>query len=245
MKNILFLFLALFSTVHAQEAIDIIREAENKLRGDKSYSELKMTIIRPSWEREMGIRSWAYGNELALIYISSPARDKGTAFLKRGKEIWNWQPKINRSIKLPPSMMMQSWMGSDFTNDDLVRESSIILDYWHELLGTEVVDSRPCYKIKLTPKPDADVVWGSIISWIDKEDYLQLKTEFYDEDDFLVNSMYGKDVKMIGGKLLPTKLEIIPADEEGSKTIIEYVVLDFSPDVKESFFTLQSMKRVR
>ena len=245
MKNILVLLIAFFSSLQAQDATNIIREAENKLRGDKSYSEMKMTIIRPGWDREMGIRSWAYGDDLALIYIASPARDKGTAFLKRGKEIWNWQPKINRSIKLPPSMMMQSWMGSDFTNDDLVRESSIIMDYTHELIGSEEVEGRSCYKIKLTPKPNSDVVWGSIISWIDKEDYLQLKTEFYDEDEFLVNSMFGKDVKMIGGKLLPSVLEIVPADEEGSKTVIEYIALDFSPNVKESFFTIQSMKRVR
>ena len=94
-------------------------------------------------------------------------------------------------------------------------------------------------------KEDADVVWGSIISWIDINDYLQLKSEFYDEDGYLINSMYGKEIKMIGGKLLPTEMMIIPAEEEGHKTIIKYSILDFNPKLDASFFSIQSMKKVR
>jgi outer membrane lipoprotein-sorting protein len=245
MKKIALLLLFGLNTLMAQDARDIIKAAEDHARGDKHYAEMEMTIIRPSWERTMGIKSWALGQDLAIIYISSPARDKGAAFLKRGKEIWNWQPKINRSIKLPTSMMMQSWMGSDFTNDDLVKESSILNDYDHELLGQEVIEGRNCYKIRMIPKEDSDVVWGSIISWIDTNDYLQLKSEFYDEDGYLINSMYGNEVKMIGGKLLPTELMIIPAEEEGHKTIIKYSILDFNTKVDASFFSIQSMKKVR
>ena len=240
---ILFLFSTQF--LIAQDARAIIKAAEDHARGDRNYAEMEMTIVRPTWERTMGIKSWALGQDLALIYITSPARDKGTAFLKRGQEIWNWQPKINRSIKLPPSMMMQSWMGSDFTNDDLVKESSILEDYYHELIGEEDIDGRSCYKIKLTPREDADVVWGSIISWVDMQDYLQLKSEFYDEDNFLIHTMYGKDVKMIGGKLLPTELVIIPEEDQGHKTIVRYRALNFSPDIDPAFFSIQSMKTVR
>ena len=142
-------------------------------------------------------------------------------------------------------MMMQSWMGSDFTNDDLVRESSIVVDYTHQLLGTESIEGRKCYKIELTPKENAPVVWGKVLSWIDTEEFMQMKAEFYDEDGYLVNTMYGKNVKKMDDRLLPSILEVVPADEEGHKTIVEYLDLNFNKPIKESFFSIQNMKRVR
>lgn len=242
--TLLILLLSL-GTVLAQDASEIIRQAEDKLRGSSSFSELKMTVVRPDWSREVSMKSWAVGRDYSLILITGPARDKGVAFLKREREIWNWQPTIDRTIKMPPSMMMQSWMGSDFTNDDLVRESSILRDYEHELVDEEVVDGRNCWKIKLVPKPEAAVVWGEIFMWVDQAEYLQLKTEFYDEDAYLVNTMLGKNIKDMDGKLLPSIMEIIPAEEEGHKTVLEYLTLDFDIDVKDSFFSIQNMKRVR
>jgi len=239
-----FLLAVAVATVSAQDATEIVRKADEKLRGTSSYAELTMTIVRPTWTREVSMKSWSLGNEYALIKITAPARDRGTATLKRQKEIWNWQPTINRVIKLPPSMMMQSWMGSDFTNDDLIQESSIVTDYEHVLQGTEEINGRTCYRIELTPKPDAPVVWGHIITWISQDEYLQLRTEFYDEDDYLVNTMYGKDVKTLGGKLLPAILEMVPADEEGHKTVVEYKSLDFGVDLQTSFFSVQNMKRI-
>lgn len=239
------LLLFMNSTIMAQDAAEIIRTAENKLRGASSYSELKMTVVRPDWSREVRLKSWSVGTEKSLILITGPARDKGVAFLKRDQEIWNWQPTIDRTIKMPPSMMMQSWMGSDLTNDDLVRESSIIKDYDHQLLGEETIAGRKCWKIQLLPKADAAVVWGKIIMWVDQADYLQLKTTFYDEDDYLVNTMLGKEIKQMGGKLLPSVMEVIPAEEEGHKTVLEYLSLDFDIDLKDGFFSVQNMKRVR
>lgn len=233
------------SFASAQDAAEIIRRAEDKLRGASSYSEMKMTVVRPEWSREVQLKSWSVGTEKSLILITGPARDKGVAFLKRDQEIWNWQPTIDRTIKMPPSMMMQSWMGSDLTNDDLVRESSIIKDYDHRILGEEPIGDRKCWKIELQPKADAAVVWGKIIMWIDKTDYLQLKTTFYDEDGYLVNTMQGKAIKQLGGKLLPSIMEVIPAEEEGHKTILEYITLNFDVNLKDDFFSVQNMKRVR
>ncbi|MCO6480323.1 MAG: outer membrane lipoprotein-sorting protein [Phaeodactylibacter sp.] len=226
-------------------AKEIVEKADQKARGETSIGELKMTIVRPTWKREMQMKSWSKGTEYMLILVTAPARDEGTAFLKRENEIWNWQPTIDRVIKMPPSMMMQSWMGSDFTNDDLVRESSIVKDYTHKLAGRETIDGRECYKIELTPKENAPVVWGQVISWVDVKDFMQLKTEMYDEDGYLVNTMYGKKVKEMDGRLLPSVLEVIPADEEGHKTIVEYLELEFNEPIKESFFSIQNMKRVR
>jgi outer membrane lipoprotein-sorting protein len=191
------------------------------------------------------MKSWSKGNDYSLTLVTAPARDKGTAFLKRDQEIWNWQPTIDRVIKMPPSMMMQSWMGSDLKNDDLVRESSIVEDYSHRLLGEESVEGLTCYKIELIPQEDAPVVWGKVISWIDKSDFMQLKTEFYDEDDYLVNTIYGKAVKTMDGKKLPSVMEVVPAEEEGHKTILEYVSLEFDDPIPTSFFSIQNMKRVR
>jgi outer membrane lipoprotein-sorting protein len=193
----------------------------------------------------MKMKSWSKGDDLSLIVITAPARDKGMGFLKRGNEMWNWQPSIDRTIKLPPSMMLQSWMGSDFTNDDLVKQSSLVVDYTHKMLGKETVEKRECYKIQLTPLENAPVVWGKVIMWIDTEEYMQMKVEFYDEDDYLVNTMLGKNIKILGGKLLPSIMEVIPEAEEGNKTVIEYLSLDFNQKTKDDFFSIQNLKRVR
>lgn len=249
MKNsflfLLILILGLPTILQGQDPTEIVRRADQKLRGTSSYAEITMSIVRPSWTREVTLKSWSMGNEFALIKITAPARDKGSATLKREKEIWSWQPSIDRVIKLPPSMMMQSWMGSDFTNDDLVQESSIVTDYEHRFVQTEVLEGRDCYVIELIPKPDAPVVWGRILIWISQEEYLQLKTAFYDEDDYLVNTMYGREVKQLGGKLLPSVLEMVPEDEPGNKTIITYQRFEFDLDLATSFFSIQNMKRVR
>ena len=226
-------------------AVEIVKKADDKNRGLTSKATLKMTIVRPTWTREIQMKSWSKGSDYSLTLITAPARDKGAAFLKRDKEIWNWQPTIDRVIKMPPSMMMQSWMGSDFKNDDLVRESSIVEDYTHELVGEEEIEGRACYVIEMVPKDDAPVVWGKVTSWIDKAEFIQLKTEFYDEDDYLVNTMLGKAIKELDGKLFPSILEVVPADEDGHKTMVEYISLEFDKPIKESFFSVQNMKRIR
>lgn len=241
-----FLFISQFGlSQKALTAKEVIAISDEKLKGNTSKAEMKMTIVRPSWSREIQMKSWSKGNDFSLILITAPARDKGTGFLKRKKEIWNWQPTIDRVIKLPPSMMMQSWMGSDFKNDDLVQQSSVVEDYEHTLLGEEMIDDRMCYKIQMIPKEEAAVVWGRVLTWIDKKDFLQLKTEFYDEDEYLVNTMLGKNIKDLGGKLLPAKLEVIPADDEGNRTIVEYISLQFDQPMKDQFFAIQNLKRIR
>lgn len=250
MNNILqlaFITLALLISpfIHAQDAKEIVKKADLKRRGDTGKATMTITIQRPTWQREMELKSWSLGNEYSLILVTAPARDKGIVFLKRKKEIWNWMPSIERNIKLPPSMMMQSWMGSDFTNDDLIKESSIVEDYTHTLLGDSVILNRPVYKIQLIPKPNAPVVWGKIYSWIDKKDYMELRTELYDEDGYLVNKINYSDIKDLGGRLLPAKMEYIPVDKEGYKTIITYESVEYNIPITTDFFSLQNMKRVK
>ncbi len=236
--------LSAFLKVYAQDADEIIKKTDAKSRGQYAQQEMKMTIIRPDWTRSVTLKMWSKGTEYSIILITAPAKEKGQVFLKRDKEMWNWVPSIERMIKIPPSMMMQSWMGSDFTNDDLVKESSIVVDYTHKLLGTEVIDNATCWKIELDPKPDAAVVWGKIIAWIDK-DYNERKADYYDEDGNLVNTMLLSDIKKMDDRVIPTRMEMIPANEQGKKTVIEILSAAFNKPVAESFFSIQNMKMVR
>lgn len=243
------LMLAIFAMttkgVIAQNARDIVETMDKKWRGEYVTQEMTMTIIRPNWQRSISLKSWGRGNEYSMIYITAPAKEKGQVFMKREKEMWNWVPSIDRMIKLPPSMMMQSWMGSDFTNDDLIRESSVVRDYDHSIAGEDELLNRVCYKIQLIPKPEAAVVWGKIYLWITKADYLQLKIEFFDEDEYLVNTQVLSDIKDMGGREIPCRLEMIPANEEGKMTVIEILSADYRTEVPESFFSQQNMKRIR
>ncbi len=227
-----------------QKATAIVQRANDLMRGKSSYSEATLTIIKPRWSRTMGMKIWALEPDYALILITKPARDKGTVTLKRKREVWNWIPSIRRLIKIPPSMMLQPWMGSDFTNDDLVRESSIVQDYTHTIIGSDTVDSYPCYKIRFDPKPNAGVVWGKIIASISKGKYLFLKAEYYDEDGLLVKTMLGSKVKRLGGRLLPSRMEIIPHNKPHQKTIFEYQKIIFNLKLNPSFFSKQNMKRL-
>lgn len=249
MKRIMLVLLLLASgfTLSAQDINieEIVRKADEKFRGTSSIGELTMIIERPSWSRTVSMKNWTLGNDYSLIYITAPAKEKGQVFLKRDKEMWNWVPNIERMIKIPPSMMMQSWMGSDFTNDDLVKESSMADDYDQKLLGEEEIQSYNCYKIELIPHDDAAVVWGKVIMWISKEELHWLKAEFYDEDEYLVNTEILSDIKKMDDRVMPTRLEMIPADEEGHKTIMIFEKIDFNVDIKQSFFSQQNMKRIR
>lgn len=234
------------SSLRAQDAREIVKRANDKMNGEKSsYSTMSMTIIRPEWERTLEFKSWTKGNDLALTLITEPARDKGQSFLKRGTEMWSWNPVISRMIKLPPSMMSQGWMGSDYTNDDILKESSVVEDYIHVIEGEDEIEGRTCYRIKLTAKEDAAVIWGHQVRWIDKKDYLFLKAELYDEYGYLVRTELGKDIEIMDGRFIPTTLEIIPEDEEGYKTVVEIKNIEFNVPIEDGFFSQQNLKRVR
>lgn len=233
--------------LNAQEltAKDIIDKADKKNRGESSVGLMSMTIVRPSWERTIEMKNWSKGDDNFMIYITAPAKEKGQVFLKVGKEMWNYVPTISRMIKIPPSMMMQSWMGSDFTNDDLVKQSSIVVDYNHSRLDDEIVREQDCYVIELIPLPDAPVVWGKIISWVTKDGFNLWKSEYYDEDGYIQNIENGYDIKNMGDRIIPTRFEMIPTDEEGKKTIMVILEVKYNVEIADNFFSKQNMKKVR
>lgn len=242
------LFILLSTNSNAQETLnarEIIDKANQLMRGNSSYMEATMKIIRPTWDRTLSFKAWAKGTDYSLIYITAPAKEEGHVFLKRGKEMWNWVPSIERMIKIPPSMMMQSWMGSDMTNDDLVKESSIVEDYHHKVLGEETIGGYVCYKLELIPKEDAAVVWGKIISWISKKEFFTLKNEYYDEFGDLINREVLSKIKDVGNRTIPTYFEMIPMEKEGNKTTMEFEMMKFNIPLKDGFFSIQNMKRIR
>ena len=230
----------------AQDANQILKNSEQKIQGIKSsYQEMMIKIVRPKWSKEMTMKGWSIGEDYFTSVVLSPAKEKGTVFLKRENEVWNYIPSIERTIKLPPSMMMQNWMGTDFTNDDLVQRSSITDDYTNSIIGNEIIDGLDCWIIELIPNEDAAVVWGKLVMWIDKRDYMQLKTHFFDEYDEMTSIMTGKAIKNFDGKKLPAIIEFVPLDKEGNKTIVERLVWKFDIDINERFFLPNYMKNLR
>ena len=247
--NFIFSFLLLLSAIPAQaqtlSATEIIQRAEENRQGKSYYSEIKMTIVRPTWSRELELKSWSKGDDYMLAVITAPAKEKGQAFLKRGKDLWNWMPSIGRMIKMSSSVMGQSWMGSDFTNDDMVKQSSAVKDYTHSLEKEEKIREYDCYKIILIPKENAPVVWGKVITWVTKDSFIEIKTESYDEDGVLVNTINGFDVQQYGKRKLPSRMEIIPAEKPNQKTVMTILKYDFDRDIQASFFSQQNMKKAQ
>ena len=242
--GILATMMCVSSAIAQTSAADIIKKMEDRMRGESSYSEMRMTTVRPRFTREVTMKTWSKGENFSLIQITGPARDKGTAFLKRGKEIWNYVPNIDRLIKMPPSMMSQSWMGSDFSNDDLVRESSTIEDYNHRILRSEKYNGYDCWVLELKPKPESSIVFGKVLMWVAKDLYLQLKVENYDEDDVLVSTILFDNIRDMGGRKIPTRMEVIPADKKNHKTVLEYLDARFNIDIKDSFFSQQNLRNL-
>lgn len=212
------------------------------MRGETMQAEMIIKTIRSAWTREMHCKTWMKGKNMAMILIEFPAKDKGISFLKKKKEVWNWLPTLERTIKLPPSMMTQSWMGTDFTNDDLVKESSVVDDYDHRVTGDTIIQNRNCYIILMIPRPEAAVVWGKVIVCIDKIDFLELHSRFYDEEGKLINTMNCYDIKIMHDRFIPTRIEMVPADKKGQRTEMIYKNIQYNKPIDDNFFSVESMK---
>lgn len=249
MKNlfiIAFIFLIFNALAPTNPSADEIVKKANSLRyGETSIGNMSMTIQRPKWSRTIEMKLWSKGNDYSMVLITAPAKEKGQVFLKRKNEMWNWIPSISRMVKMPPSMLSQGWMGSDYTNDDMMNESSIVKDYKHIIKSTEKIGTEECYKIESIPNGNSNVIWGKIILWISKEDFFIMKTESYDEDLILVKTETASDIKKLDDRTLPTKFTIIPADQPGNKTIVELKEMKFNKIMDDNFFSQQNMKNVK
>lgn len=229
--------LSMASEVTLEEAIAFL---DSLYRSESSYSEMQMHVTTPNWERTLDMKVWTEGMDKTFIRIVSPAREAGMATLRIGNEMWNYLPNTNSIMRIPPSMMMGSWMGSDFTNDDLVRETTFFDDYDYD--WTRIEDSREgMLYIELTPHSDAPVVWGSVICCIREDDLLPVWMRYYDEDGALMRVMEYRDYTQMGGRTIPRIMELVPQNEEGSTTLT-LLEADFDVDVDPDIFSMRNLR---
>jgi len=225
-------------------ARDLIRKAMDHWRGLTSHSEMTMTIHRPDWERTMTMESWNKGDKLSLVRVIEPKRDAGNATLLNDSSMWTFSPKINRVIKVPSSMMSQSWMGSDFSNKDIAKSTDIIDQYDHQLTATEERDGHVYYTVTSVPHEDAAVVWGKEILTI-RDDYVLMEEQFWDQDGVLVKSLQTQEVAVMGGRPVARVMRMFKVDQPEEWTQLTAERIEFDVDLPDSLFTLSNLRNPR
>ena len=238
-KKVVIIVIFSLVSLFADEAHDIIHKLDHNMRGKNVYMRIKMVIKTKNHQRSMEMDTWSKGKKRSFVKILAPSKERGITFLSLDGQMWQYVPRIERIIKIPPSMMLQNWMGSDITNDDVVKQSSIVDDYTPKLLGKK----GKIATIALIPKPNAAVVWGKIVSRIDTTHYTGIEDTFYDESGAKVRTFrYGK-VKRFGNYYIPTVWVIKPFDKPGHQTtmIIEKAVYD--GPMNNAYFSKSALKR--
>ncbi|MFI5345303.1 MAG: outer membrane lipoprotein-sorting protein [Elusimicrobiota bacterium] len=249
MKRLLSAGLLLLATAASAAEPDIhelVDRANKALRGDSSRGRLVMTIETPEWKRSLEVEGWNKDRAMAFIVIRAPAKERGETTLRRKNEMWVWLPKVERVIKIPPTMMHSAWQGSDFTYEDIVKADSIVKDYTHKLLSTKKEEGRTVYHIEAIPKPDAPVVWGKIITDValyDDQSVVGLLEEDYSERGELIRTITLSDIKILGGRRVPARLECVPASKKGQRTILQYKELEFDLPLADDFFSYQRLQK--
>jgi outer membrane lipoprotein-sorting protein len=226
------------------DATQLVRDAMDHWRGKTSYSDMTMTIHRPEWERSMTMKSWNKGDKLSLVRVIEPKKDAGNGTLMNDNNMWTFTPKINRIIKVPSSMMSQSWMGSDFSNKDISKSTDIIDQYDHELAGQEERDGHVFYTIVSIPHEDAAVVWGKEVLIV-RDDYVLVEQQFWDQDDVLVKVMKTLEIQDMGGRAVARVMRMGKVDTPEEWTQLTANAIEFDIDLPNNLFTLSSLRNPR
>lgn len=226
------------------EPADIVKAAIDHWRGTSSYSEMSMTIHRPDWQRTMAMRVWTEGSKRSLVRVTAPKKDAGNGTLLIDNTMWTFSPKVNRIIKVPSSMMSQSWMGSDFSNKDISRADDIIDQYDHRLLETGNHEGHTVYVVQSTPHEEAAVVWGKEVLQI-RDDYVLLRHEFWDQDGVLVKTMETLSIKTMGGRTVAARQRMGQVDRPEEWTEVEISQADFDAELKAQLFTQSNLRNPR
>jgi len=242
MQKILLMIIFISTLALGQTADEIIKEAEDAVKGENSSAVIVMTIKTKDYTRMLEMESWWIGNNKALIVTKAPKKEAGNKTLKIGNEMWSYLHNTETTIKIPPSMMLQSWNGSDFTNDDLVRESNLNRDYDANVIAKEKIAGEESWKIELIPKPDAPVVWGKIYYWVRKSDYLPALVQYYDEKGKMIRYMTYTDIKIFHGKILPGEWTMYSKTEDERKTMIKLKDIRFDVQIPERKFSFQELE---
>jgi outer membrane lipoprotein-sorting protein len=220
----------------------VMNHIDDLYRAESSHARMRMMVVRERGDRELEMEVWSKGKDQSLIVIRSPAREAGAATLRTEDGLWNYAPRADRLIRIPSGLLSESWMGSHFTNDDLVRETSYLSDY-DAVLGTEERDGVTYLKATLTPKPDAPVVYSELVYLITPDDWVPVRAEYFD-DGKLMRSWAFDDVQTIDGTPIPMRMTIIPADAPQERTVVEYSMLELNVPVGDDLFTRQGLRRV-
>ncbi len=231
------------SVTDEQRVYEIVDQVDQLLRGDSSQGTLTMQIVTENWQRSLTMQVWSQGTENSLVRIEKPRKEAGMATLKVGNNIWNYLPKVSRTIKIPTSMMMASWMGSHFTNDDLVKESSMSRDYVITISYEGERNGSSVYEFTLIPKPDAAVVWGKLELEVRQDDLMPTWHRYYDEDGTLIRELTFSEYTLMGGRRVPTRLVMQPYDKPGEQTVIIYDDLAFDVPIQADTFSLRNLER--
>lgn len=233
-----------FADTGDRDATQIVRDAIDHWRGLSSHGEMTMTIHRPDWERTMSMESWSEGEKLSLVRVTAPRKDRGNGTLIDDNKMWTFSPRINRVIKVPSSMMNQSWMGSDFSNKDISRTDDIVLQYDHTLLSETEQDGITVYEIQSIPHEDAAVVWGREVLKI-RSDNVMLEQRFYDQDDVLVKTLITLEVKEMGGRAVAAQQRMAKEDSPDEWTEIVTNFVEFDVELDDNVFTLSNLRNPR
>lgn len=244
-KVLLIILLIFTAPVQAIEVDELIRHIDKLWRGETSQATMTMTVKTRRYERSMTMEAWSRGKDYSLIVIREPVKDRGISTLKVKENIWNYLPKINRVTKVPSSMMSGSWMGSHFTNDDLVKESTYEDDYDSSISFEGKRDGKLIYEITSIPKPDAAVVWGKVTMEIEQKTLAPYRALYYDEEGTLVRTMTFDQIQSIDSRAVPMRMSLQPEDKPNESTVIVYKAIEFAVPLKESFFSLQNLKKRR
>lgn len=224
------------------QAERIVQKMDELYRAGSSEALIEMQIITPHWQRTLKMNAWSKGMDQTFIRLLEPKKERGIATLRIGREMWNFLPKTNKVMKIPPSMMMSSWMGSDFTNDDLVKEFTFIESYHFEMTTIENPEPDLLY-VKCIPKEGLPIVWGHIVIAVQDESYLPVWQKYYDEKGKLMRDMFFKEVKDLGGRRIPSVMELIPTAKEGHTTVLRYLEAAFDTAIGDDVFTLRNLRQ--
>jgi len=230
-------------TTRSQTAEQIIAKAEDLVKGTSCKGSFTMTVVTPSYTRTVKMDSWWVGNEKALIIVRYPKKEEGNKTLKIGNELWSYLKNTETTIKLPPSMMLQSWNGSDFTNDDLVRESNLSKDYRQTIVRLDTVRGERCWVIELLPRPDAPVVWGKILYAVRQSDNLPAWQDYFDERGTLMRRMQFGEYRIMGGRKIPATWAMLNMTKDGHRTELEINSMQFDVPISDRMFSYRELEK--
>lgn len=224
-------------------AREILDKVDDLYRGTSSHGKMTMDIVTAHWKRSLSLEFWSRGKDRSLVRILAPLKEKGTATLRSGSDIWNYLPKVNRVVKLPSSMMSASWMGSHFTNDDLVKQSRFAEDYDFKISFQGMRDGQDVIELTCIPKPQAPVVWGKVEVVVRRSDYLPVVSRYYDEGLHLARTMTFSNFREMSGRTLPAIMTLVPEDKPNEKTQVAYDEISFNVSLSDDVFSLRNLQQ--